>query len=86
MAYQLLYTNTPQYATISENVEIARGMKKPWATRIINAIGRKILRDTPLEENKLTDEARYEHPKWMINMIKNDWPNVWEEILAQNNF
>ena len=39
-----MHTNTPQYATISENVEIARNLKKPWATSIINAIGRKILR------------------------------------------
>jgi len=85
MAYQLLHTNTPQYATISENVEIARSIKKPWATRIINAIGRKILRDTPLAELRLPDEALYEHPKWMIEMIKADWPSLWKEILIQNN-
>ncbi len=85
MTYQLLHTNTPQYATISENVEIARAMNKPWATGVINAIGRKILREAPLEENKLTDEAKYEHPEWMIKMIKTDWPNAWREILAQNN-
>ena len=57
MAYQLLHTNTPQYATISENVEIARNLKKPWATSIINAIGRKILRDTSLEQERLPDEV-----------------------------
>ena len=85
MAYQLLHTNTPQYATISENVEIARNIKKPWATRIINAIGRKILRDTSLGQERLPDEALYEHPEWMIKMIKADWPKSWEEILIQNN-
>ena len=81
MAYQLLHTNTPQYATISENVEIARNLKKPWATSIINAIGRKILRDTSLEQERLPDEAMYEHPEWMIKMIKADWPDSWKEIL-----
>ena len=85
MAYQLLHTNTPQYATISENVEIARNLKKPWATSIINAIGRKILRDTSLEQERLPDEAMYEHPEWMIKMIKADWPDSWKEILIQNN-
>ena len=85
MVYQLLHTNTPQYATISENVEIARSIKKPWATKIINAIGRKILRDASLEQERLPDEALYEHPEWMIKMIKADWPDSWKEILIQNN-
>ena len=59
----------PSIAPISENVEIARIMRKPWATSIINAIGRKILRYGPLKQIKLTDEAKYEHPEWMIKMI-----------------
>ena len=83
MTYQLLHTNTPQYATVSENVEIARIMRKPWATKVINAIGRKILREASLKEIKLTNEAKYEHPEWMIDMIKIDWPNTWKEILVQ---
>ncbi len=85
MTYQLLHTNTPQHATVSENVEIARIMRKPWATKVINAIGRKILREASLKEIKLTNEAKYEHPEWMIDMIKIDWPNTWKEILVQNN-
>ena len=57
-------------------------MRKPWATKVINAIGRKILREASLKEIKLTNEAKYEHPEWMIDMIKIDWPNTWKEILV----
>ncbi len=85
MTFQLLHTNTPSYAAISENVQVARILKKPWATGMINAIGRSIIRQEHTIPDKFPEEAIYEHPTWMIEMIRKDWPDFWEKILTENN-
>ena len=85
MVYELLHTCTPKYAVISENVQVARNIKKNWATGMINAIGRNILNDNRTSEINVSNETKYNHCNWMIDLIKNDWPDSWEEILNENN-
>jgi 16S rRNA (cytosine967-C5)-methyltransferase len=44
-AYQILYSNIAQHASIYETVDIADGLDKPWAKKLVNAILRQIQRD-----------------------------------------
>ena len=85
--YQVLYTKIPQHAAVAETTEAARELKKEWAVNLINAILRQFLRQqisilASLKENPI---AKYSHPLWLLNMIKKEWPNEWENIMAVNN-
>jgi 16S rRNA (cytosine967-C5)-methyltransferase len=96
--YQLEFLNTPEYAAVQETVNLAIQIKKPWAKGLINAILRTYCREKnnlTIDEilnkksnhkiNKEKDKFIYNHPLWLINIIKNDWPNDWNDILTANN-
>ena len=36
--YQIKFIRSPAYATVSEDVEAARLLKKPWACKLVNAV------------------------------------------------
>lgn len=84
--YQLLYTRVPDHAAISETVNVARGLKKEWATGLINAILRAFVKnkDKLLASISKNPEALYAHPEWFIEKVKKAWPS-WESILEANN-
>ena len=31
------------------------------------------------------DEMRWNHPQWLIDRIRHDWPDDWESVLSANN-
>jgi 16S rRNA (cytosine967-C5)-methyltransferase len=39
-AYQILYSNIAQHASIYETVNIADGLDKPWAKKLVNALSK----------------------------------------------
>ena len=41
-AYQLKFMKTPTHAAINETVAACRVMRRPWATRVVNAVLRKV--------------------------------------------
>ena len=85
--YQIEFTRVPAHAAVSETVNAAALMGKPWAKKLVNAVLRNFLRNT----QKFNDAANkdetfiYSHPKWMITQIKKDWPLHWQTILEANN-
>ena len=86
--YQLEHTRMPAYAVISESVEACKQLKKPFFTGVVN----KVLRVFDQEKQALitkaqqrTIEALYNHPLWLINQIKQDYPEQWQAILTANN-
>lgn len=85
--YQLMDMRVAPHAAVSETVNAAEKLKKPWARGFINAILREYQRKhADLEEEiKLDEEAHYAHPEWWINAIKKAWPQQWEQILNANN-
>ena len=85
--FQLQFTRIPDHASVSETVNAAEilGIKKTKG--LVNAVLRRFLREgkaleRPMQENI---QAVTSHPRWMINIIKNDWPNHWQQILEANN-
>ncbi len=85
--YQLTEMRVPTHAAVSETVSLTTHLKKEWARGLVNAVLRNFLRRqedlmTKLEKNF---SAKYSHPQWMIDKIKNDWPKEWINILEANN-
>lgn len=85
--YQLMFMSIAPHAIISETVEAARVLNKPWATGLINAILRNFQRQsqTLLSTIHSNEIAHYAHPKWLLETIKSAWPTEWQAILTANN-
>ena len=48
----------------------------------MNQILRRIGSESPLEPS--SEEARFDHPQWLIDLIRQDYPDRWTEILTAN--
>ncbi|MDX1454968.1 MAG: 16S rRNA (cytosine(967)-C(5))-methyltransferase RsmB [Gammaproteobacteria bacterium] len=85
--YQLLYMRTADHAAVSETVEAARLMKKPWAAGLVNAVLRRVQRERDALEAKADAHpvGRSAHPAWMLEQFQQDWPDDWESIVEANN-
>ncbi|WP_196139828.1 16S rRNA (cytosine(967)-C(5))-methyltransferase RsmB [Aliikangiella sp. G2MR2-5] len=85
--YQLDFMSTPDHAAISESVELTRTLGKPWASKLVNGVLRSYQREK-LSLTKRLEKAvqyRFSHPGWIVKRLKTDWPEVFEEILSENN-
>ena len=85
--YQLSAMRVSPHAAIHETVETLANTKHSWAKGLVNGILRRFQREqkTILQNVKKNREAFYAHPDWMIEIIKQDWPLQWENILNANN-
>lgn len=85
--HEMEHLRTPDHAAVSEAVESARLLGKPWAAGFVNALLRRFQRErTQLLQQALADPvARYSHPAWLMNAVRMDWPDHWEALLDRNN-
>lgn len=85
--FQLVEMREAEHAYVSETVNAAKALNKPWAAKLVNAILRQYLRHKDALIAKLDKdlEAKYNHPKWWMTKIKKAWPNHWQSILKAND-
>ena len=89
--YQIMYSRVPEFAIVDSAVKQIRKSKKKWAASMVNAVLRGFLRQIENKEKHEvlaeldSEEALYAHPQWIIDRIKEDWPESWKEILQANN-
>lgn len=87
--YQLLYLRVPPYAAVSETVQAARDLGKPWAAGLLNAVLRRCQREpaicTAMDAPSANEAARYAHPRWLLDRLQAAWPQDWPQIVAANN-
>ena len=85
--YELTELNTPDYAVVNEAVAQVRQMGKQWAASMINAVLRGFIRnrDALLKSVDGDPVARLSHPQWLIDLVRQDWPDQAERILEANN-
>ncbi len=85
--YQLRYMRIPAHAVVSETVNACKKIKMEWAKGLVNAILRRYIREAavldPLQSSD--DSLRTAHPAWLIEKLKQDWPDVWESIVEAGN-
>lgn len=85
--YQLIYTRIPAHAAVAESVSLARTLRKPWSAGLVNASLRRFQREREalLDRVNRGDSARYSHPAWLVDRIRDAWPDHWRDVLTANN-
>ncbi len=85
--YQLTEMGIPPHAAVNTTVSATKLLNKPWASKLVNKILRSFIRKKSkvLEATQQDQAAWYSHPQWLIDQIKSDWPDHWEQIIAANN-
>ena len=85
--YQFIYLRTPQHAVVSATVEACSQLNKEWAKGLVNAVLRRYQRESKHLLNALDSDinAKYSHPGWLLEILKNDYPDCWQEIVTANN-
>jgi len=80
--YQLLVLNTGAHAAVNETVQLTRALNKKWASGLVNALLRGVLR----EQLALADDAhRQACPPWLRAKLEADWGAQAEAILLAQN-
>ena len=82
--FQLTDTRVSDHAAVSLTVEATRLLRRPKLKGLVNAILRNFLREPPALDDA-DDEVRFDHPQWMIDRLRQDWPEHWSQMLAANN-
>ena len=80
--YQLRYLNIPFHAAVTETVNGAVALQKPWAKGLVNGILRNYLRQQITLTPDADETIRWNHPAWLIQEIQTAWPSHWESILS----
>jgi 16S rRNA (cytosine967-C5)-methyltransferase len=83
--YQLSDTRIPDHAVVSQTVEATRFLRRPKLAALVNAILRRALRDRIFEQAPSNEDALHDHPQWILDALKADWPDDWGDIVAANN-
>lgn len=81
--YELLEGRTPAYAAVNEAVAAA----PPRARGLVNAVLRSFQRrrDVLLKVAQADAVARWNHPLWWIERLKQEYPDDWQAILEASN-
>jgi 16S rRNA (cytosine967-C5)-methyltransferase len=82
---QISDSRIPDHAAVSATVEAARLLRKPKHAGLVNAILRRFMRDQLADSAPAGEVARFNHPAWLIDAIRADWPDDWRQILQANN-
>lgn len=85
--YQCLELRIPSHAAVASAVEATRALKKPWASGLVNAVLRRLLREREalLARAEASEADRYSHPQWMLDHFRHAWPEHWQALLEANN-
>lgn len=85
--YQIGYLRVADHAAVSETVQAAKQLKKPWATGLLNASLRNYLSSSEdfseqLSQNPVFSSA---HPNWLLKSIQRQWGEQAEDIFTAGN-
>lgn len=83
--FQLSDTRVPDHAAVSATVEAARVLRRPKLAGLVNGILRNFLRSKTSRELPQSEEVTFNHPQWLIDRIRQDWPDHWQQVLTANN-
>ena len=78
--YQLRHTRIPAHAAVAETVAAVRGLNKPWAAGMVNAVLRRSQREVGAAR-----QVHDAHPAWLREQLHQAWPGQAREIMAANN-
>jgi 16S rRNA (cytosine967-C5)-methyltransferase len=84
---QLQELRIPAHAAVSATVDAAALVGARGARGLVNAVLRRFQRERQLLEQAAVEdpEARFAHPRWLIDALQADHPSAWQAILTANN-
>ena len=80
--YQLLVLQTGAHAAVNETVKLTQAQNKKWASGLVNAVLRGVLRDQLVLDAAAHQQA---FPPWMRARIQHDWGEHSDAILFALN-
>ncbi|VAX01528.1 16S rRNA (cytosine(967)-C(5))-methyltransferase [hydrothermal vent metagenome] len=85
--HQLTAMRIPAHAAVAETVGAVSALGKGWARGLLNAVLRNFQRqrETLLAQADDSEPGRWAHPQWLIDTLRQAWPDDWQQILAANN-
>ena len=85
--YQLRHSNAPSHAVVTNAVDAAGLLRVTSAKGLVNAVLRYYLRNRETLDalEPPTDEARWSHAQWWIDVLQEEYPHNWTEILNAGN-
>jgi len=81
---ELTRMNTPAHTAVNECVKALKGLKRPWAKGLVNAVLRNTQRQ-PIDTESLNRAEKYAYPDWWITALKHDWPDHIDALLEGGN-
>lgn len=79
--YQLGHGRTPANIVVSESVDCARSLGRTQHAGLVNAVLRGYLRrKEEFSGPDLPDSARYAMPEWLLDALREAWPERWSDI------
>jgi len=81
---ELTQMNTPAHTAVNECVKALKGLKRPWAKGLVNAVLRNTQRQ-PIDTKSLNRAEKYAYPDWWITALKHDWPDQLDALLEGGN-
>ena len=76
--YQLRHLRIPPYAAVNETVNATVQIGRPWSRALVNRLLRRAAADQATTAS--IEDARLNHPAWLVERVKLDYPNAWREI------
>lgn len=85
--YQLRATRVSPHAAVSETVNACAVLELTGRRALVNALLRRYQRDSrTLEIAAASNPSRqYSYPTWLLDSIRLDWPDQWEQVLLEGN-
>ncbi len=83
--YQIVEMRIPDHAVVSETVAAARSLGRPKLAGLVNACLRRFTRDNLAASAPPDEKSEWNHPDWLIERVRQDWPDHWRSILTENN-
>ena len=76
-----------EYTVVDQAVRACALLEKWTAKGYVNAVLRGSLRSRAMLESRIAadEEARYQHPRWWIDLLRAAYPSQWEQVLAAGN-
>jgi 16S rRNA (cytosine967-C5)-methyltransferase len=84
---QLQELRIPEHAAVSATVDATAALGLRSTRGLVNAVLRRFQRerDQLQRPERQSEEARFAHPRWLIDAIRADHPDDWQALLAANN-
>jgi 16S rRNA (cytosine967-C5)-methyltransferase len=85
--YQLISGDVAEHAAVSETVNATRALGLPKASGFVNALLRRFQREREAVLHAVDRDLsiRTAHPRWLVEALRHERPDVLEAVLDENN-